>query len=234
MDNLTKIITIITNAFTILGKKVDNLGLLIKNQKPPVIKMDAPIINVDLKDIKIPEFPKMPEYPAFPEIPAPIVNIEKADAPIVNVEAPIVNVPPANITVQPTPVEFPKEMAIVDMAKLLEGVNRETEEVNLLKGISNTNPIPIMVVDNKGKQVNHFTSDISFPTSIELRIGKNKVGGSTPLPVAYGFQIPAYDTEIIDASLAPTTTIITYKLAGTTVKTKTITVVGTLTTITLT
>ena len=49
-----------------------------------------------------------------------------------------------------------------------------------------------------------------------------------------GFQIPAYDTQVIDESLAPTTTTITYKLSGVTVATKTIGVSETTTTISVT
>lgn len=47
------------------------------------------------------------------------------------------------------------------------------------------------------------------------------------------FNIPAYDTQVIDESAAPTTTTITYTLAGVTVAVKTITVSGTTTTITI-
>lgn len=49
-----------------------------------------------------------------------------------------------------------------------------------------------------------------------------------------GFNIPAYDTQEIDESGAPATTIITYKKDGSTVATKTITVSGTTTTINVT
>jgi hypothetical protein len=46
-----------------------------------------------------------------------------------------------------------------------------------------------------------------------------------------GLCIPRHDEEVIDEALAPATTVITYKLAGVTVATKTITVAGTTTTI---
>lgn len=45
--------------------------------------------------------------------------------------------------------------------------------------------------------------------------------------------IPKHDTVVIDESLSPATTVITYKLLGTTVATKTITVSGTTTTVTI-
>lgn len=47
----------------------------------------------------------------------------------------------------------------------------------------------------------------------------------------YRLAEPYHDEEVIDASGAPSNTVITYKLAGVTVGTKTITVDGTTTTI---
>lgn len=47
----------------------------------------------------------------------------------------------------------------------------------------------------------------------------------------WGLKEPYHDEEVIDESAAPTTTVITYKLAGVTVGTKTITVSGSTTTI---
>jgi hypothetical protein len=236
MDTLTKAITIITNAFTILGNKIDKLGSEIKKQKPPIIKMDAPQINVDLSTLKMPEFPPYPEMPhvempVFPEIPAPIVNVP---APIVNVEAPIVNVPPANITLEPAPVTFPDEMKVQGMKELIDAVNQEPEPYpKLLDGISNKNPIPVQMVDSKGRP---FTaSDFGGeggPSTVAIRVGTTPVGDNNPMPVTTdGFAIPMFDTQVIDESAAPTTTTITYSRDGTTVAVKTITVSGTTTTI---
>ena len=52
-------------------------------------------------------------------------------------------------------------------------------------------------------------------------------------PKPWGFKEPYHDQEVIDESLAPTTTVITMKLAGVTVGVKTISVSGTTTTITV-
>lgn len=54
-----------------------------------------------------------------------------------------------------------------------------------------------------------------------------------PQPYPYGMPIPPHDEQVIDESAAPTTTTITYKLAGVTKMVKTITVSGTTTTITV-
>jgi len=216
MDKFT---AIITNGLTLLAKKIDSLVQEVKNQKPPIIKMDAPIIKVDLKDIKIPEFPKMPEYPAFPQIPTPVVNVEapvvNVPAPVVNVEAPIVNVPPANITVEPTPVTFPEIMKVEGMKDLIDGINREPEPYPiLLEGISNKNHIPVQVVDAKGRPLgaNDFGGGSGGPSTVAIRVGTQAVGSDNLLPVTTdGFSIPVFDTQVIDESAAPATTTITYK-----------------------
>lgn len=54
-----------------------------------------------------------------------------------------------------------------------------------------------------------------------------------PQKYPFGMPLPPHDSQSIDASNAPATTIITYSLAGVTVAVKTITVSGTTTTITL-
>jgi len=55
--------------------------------------------------------------------------------------------------------------------------------------------------------------------------------GQQPRP--FRLAEPYHDEEVIDESLAPATVTITYKLAGVTVGTKTITVSGSTTTITV-
>jgi hypothetical protein len=232
---MEKIALLINRGFQILGQKLDNLSSELRNKKSPIINSTISIsedvskgisqaVERSLNKLNIPA-PEItfPKYPDFPEIKIPEIKIPQ----------PIINLPAPEITVNPTAVEFPKEMAIVGMAELLASVSRETQQKGLLEGISTLNPIPMMIVDKKGKQIVNFGADISIPTSIELRIGASKISGSHPLPVAMGFQVPIYDTEIIDTSLAPATTTITYKKSGVVVATKTITVAGTLTTITV-
>lgn len=61
-------------------------------------------------------------------------------------------------------------------------------------------------------------------------VNDGDISKANPLPVVSD-GIPLYDTRIIDESAAPATTVVTYKLAGVTVATKTITISGTTTTI---
>ena len=62
---------------------------------------------------------------SLPEIPAPVVNIP---APVVNVPAPIVNIPETKFPEFP---QFPNEMS--------------------LRGVDNFKPLPVMLMDGKGK-----------------------------------------------------------------------------------
>lgn len=59
--------------FKPLDIKLENILSYLKEVKPPVVNVEAPIVNVEKQD-------------------APIVNVPKPDAPIINVAAPIVNV----------------------------------------------------------------------------------------------------------------------------------------------
>ena len=60
-----------------------------------------------------------------------------------------------------------------------------------------------------------------------MQIGNQKY----PFTDNKSLAVPYHDKQVIDESLAPATTVITYSLAGVDVATKTITVAGTTTTI---
>jgi hypothetical protein len=242
MNELTKIAQIINGGMNQLGRKIDSLAMELRNRKhtDSKISVSIPEIKTDnlekaIKDglntleINIPEqqtpIIKFPEFPKFPKIPAPIVNVPET----------VVNVPPANITVTPTPVTFPDSMKVEGMDKLIEGVNRETEEYNIFDEVNSKKPLPIIVMGKNGKQITDFGGDFTAPSIVAIRVGSEAVGEDNLLPVTTdGFAIPMFDQQIIDEALAPATTIITYKRAGVTVATKTITVSGTTTTITVT
>ena len=239
MDPIVKIAQLLSNAFTILGRKIDTLTAEVRSKRQPDSKMNISIpenvaeaigsaMRESLKGMKLPT-----PHITLPDQKAPVVNIPKMETPIVNVPAPIVNVPPAQITVSPAQVNFPESMKVEGMDKLLEGVNRETPPPPFY--FNSKNPLAVMVVDRKGKQIDDFKSDLTAPSMVSIKVGNTAVGANNPLPVTVdGFSIPKFDTQTIDESLAPATTTITYKLASVTVATKVITVSGTLTTITVT
>jgi hypothetical protein len=190
MEDLEKLAVIINNANKATNRKLDELSDGFRNQKPPVINVSPPQINVAdviVPPINMPEIvmPPFPPYPAFPEIkiPAPIVNIPKQEAPIVNVPAPIVNVPPANITVEPK-IDFPKEIEIKGMKELLKNTGKEQEKLNLFENISSKSPLPIMVIDKTGKQVSDFGGELTAPSMVSLKVGTTPVSSANPLPVS--------------------------------------------------
>ena len=91
------------------------------------------------------------------------------------------------------------------------------------------------LVDRKGKHIEDFASELTSPAMVSIKVGTTAVSETNLFPVTTdGFAIPVFDQQIIDESLAPATTVIQYKKAGVLVATKTISVVGTLTTITIT
>lgn len=235
---MEKIAIIITNSLTLIGRKIDALITEVRNQKPPVINVPEPKFEVkfpEMPEIKIPDFPAFPEYPAFPEIPTPHVEVTVPEIDFSKMPAPVVNVPPANITVEPAKVEFPDKMKIEGMEALLEAVNRPEERESIFEEVNSKSPLSVRIVDNKGRAINDFGGSSGGPSVVGIRVGTTQVDSENPLPVTTdGFAIPSFDTQIIDESLAPGLTTITYKKNGSTVATKTITVVGTLTTIAVT
>jgi len=251
MDNLTKIIQILTNNLNNLGRKFDSLALELRNKKTPPTSISVDIgdnvakgvsdaLKEGLAGLEMPKFegfPPFPEYPAFPEQKAPEVNITipEIKLPVINVPETVVNVPPAQITVQPTPVEFPKEMKVEGMKELIKSVNRETSEPKIFEEVTSKSPLAVMIVDKKGRHIEDFASELTAPSMVSLKVGTTAISETNLLPVTTdGFAIPIFDQQIIDESLAPAVTVIQYKKAGVLVATKTISVVGTLTTITLT
>lgn len=257
-NNITKIAQIINNGLSLLGRKLDTLtNEVIRSNKAPIVNVKTPDVNVDMKDfivpkikvsevvmpdmpeIVMPEFPPFPKYPDFPEIKIPKIEVPPAKVTVnfPEIPTPIVNVPPANITVTPTPVEFPKEMKVEGMDKLIESMTQkeEIEKQNIFEEVNSKSPLAVMIVDKKGKQISEFGGEFSAPSMVSLRVGTTAVGQDNPMPVTVdGFAIPMFDQEVIDETLAPTTTVITYKRSGVTVATKTITVAGAITTITVT
>ena len=249
MQPLTQLVSTITNGLNNLGRKIDTLiNEVIRSNKTPVVNVSPPQVNVDigntvsreisnaikegLEKVEMPKFEKFPEFPVFPEFKEPkvTVNVPAIDISKLKLPTPIVNVSPANITVEPTPVTFPDKINIVGMDKLLESVNRETPAPTF--DFNSKNPLAVMVVDRKGKHIEDFVSELTAPSMVAIRVGTSAVGSTNPLPVTTdGFSIPKFDTQEIDESLAPASTTITYKLASVTVAVKTITVSGTLTTI---
>jgi len=245
MNELTKVATIINNGLNSLGRKIDSLAMELRRKSPPpnisvdigdnVAKGVSDAIRESIQGLEMPKFegfPEFPKYPEFPKIPASIINIPEIKIPTINVPETIVNIPETQITVQPTPVTFPSEMKVIGMEKLIEGVNREDPEKSIFEEVNSKRPLSVQIIDNKGKPITQFGGDMTAPSVVGIKVGTTAVTEDNPLPTTTdGFMIPVFDTQIIDESLAPATTTIQYKKNGVLVATKTIEVLGTLTTI---
>jgi hypothetical protein len=105
--------------------------------------------------------------------------------------------------------------------------------------ITNENPIPVVLTfKNKNYSANTDGANIGGWGVSAVKVWDKT---STPINPAteetlkalQGLQIPVYDTEIVDET-DPTSIVITYKKNGATVATKNITIVGAVTTTTLT
>lgn len=81
------------------------------------------------------------------------------------------------------------------------------------------------------KEIAENTADIEINADT-INLNTDEI--ENKLDKLVGFEIPAYDTQEIDESGAPAVTVITYKKGGVAVATKTITVSGTTTTISVT
>src|SRR3990167_998869 len=123
-NNLTKIAQIIVNGLNQLGRKIDAITAEVRSKKQPPSNVSVSIsedvskgiseaVGRSLDKLKIP----------IPQMNIPEQKVPKIPTPVVNVEAPIINLPPANITVEPTKVEFPKEMKVERMEELIKSVN---------------------------------------------------------------------------------------------------------------
>ncbi len=228
-DDISKLAQIFNNGFNSLGRQITLLTQAINMQKPTppaAVQVKLPDnFKVNVPDINIPIF-------KIPDVKIDTRGMESAikdglgsqKAPVVNVPAPIVNVSPSTM-------DFPEEMEIKGIQELNDKLAELLGQKNPITDINSRKPMAVMVVDKKGDQITNFGGEFSAPNVVGLRIGSTILSSSHPLPVTQGFQIPVYDTEVIDATNAPATTTITYKLAGVTVKTKTISVSGNITTI---
>lgn len=230
MLEIEKLGLLLNGALQALGKKLDLLSSDLKSQKPPVINVQPPevrIDNVNIPEIKLPDYP---QFPAFPDIPAPIVNVPEAKPPIVNVPAPIVNVPPANITVEPAKVEFPKEMEVKGMKELVANSYKEDLPKNIFDEVSSKRPLPIIVMGRNGKQITEFggSGDGGAPAVVGLKnTGTTQINPATEDTLAKipGLSIPIHD-QIVLSYTGDNLTGVVYKLATVTKATLTLSYTG--------
>lgn len=115
-----------------------------------------------------------------------------------------------------------------DDTELLKRISAVTKAINSLSFPVPNYILPFKALDGHATQV-QLTANGKLP--VDLTLDTSTLATEATLQKLQGFQIPIYDTQVIDESASPATTIITYKLANITVATKTITVSGSTTTI---
>ena len=119
------------------------------------------------------------------------------------------------------------------LKNISETLNREPEKSKVFDEVSSKNPLPIMVIGGDGKRVTNFGGELTAPSIVGLRVGTTAVGADNPLPTTVdGFAIPMFDTQVIDETDPDNVTIV-YKRSGVIVATKTISISGSVTTITV-
>ena len=133
-----------------------------------------------------------------------------------------------------------------EMMKILERPKDHSEikkVQELLRPLSKTEDMAVIaeylqkLIDKPQAEFPEFEFNKEGRLKVEVdKVGGGGGGSSVTVDNLYktGFSIPPYDTEVIDESGAPATTVITYSKNGSTVATKTITVSGTTTTISVT
>jgi hypothetical protein len=125
-------------------------------------------------EVNVPEFKDFPEI-KLPEIKIPEIKIPKIEIP--KIPEPKITIKP-NITVEPTPVKFPKEMEVKGLGKIVDAINDKSPR----EGISKGDPLPIMVVDSRGNQINEFGGSFSAPNIVGIKIGDKVLSYDNPIP----------------------------------------------------
>jgi len=233
-DDPSKIIKFISNAFTILGNKLDKILNTIK-KKETIVNVEAPIvepnITVEPTPVKFPDTMKIEKFEDLlakisekPEIKededlkevkdllGDVIETIKKNKPVVNVaapkvevEAPIVNVEPTPITVEPTPVEIPKEMSVEGLTQLIDLVANKS--FNIFDEVSSKRTLPVSVMVN-GQEMKRgdFGGSFTGPSVVGLKNNASKPALINPATEEKQDDIITAIEEIAEASeIQPTT-----------------------------
>ena len=193
---------------------IAGLTAQMKAQKAPVVKVEAPKVEVTVPDVIVPKIESPVVNVTVPEIKIPPITVPEPKvtvnvpevkippfpAPIVNVEAPIVNVDNVKVT------------GFSELAKSLLASLKALAGKSIHDDVDRLNPIPVIQVDENGNVV------------------KNKGGGGAVMyqggaagPQDEGFGIPKHDERVLGYDGDDKLQTITYKLSGATVATLTLT-----------
>lgn len=150
-----------------LKSEVAKLAKEVKEQKPPVVNVPAPKVEVTVPDVIVPEI-KMPEIKApdikIPEITIPPITVPKPEV-TVNIppikfpkpEKPVVNVEPK------VEVKIPKEFELqgfkAAIKSLLEAINASQRGE---MPYDRDNPLPVILTDKNGEFYKAVMSAVSY------------------------------------------------------------------------
>lgn len=114
-----------------------------KKQKPPVVNVPAPVVNVEapkIPDINVPEV-------KIPEIKIPKIEVPKVEVKIPEIKIPKITVPKPEVTVQApeVTVNIPDRMKVEGMDELLA-----KENYSVWNEVSNMKPVPVILTDSDG------------------------------------------------------------------------------------
>lgn len=202
------------NQQAITNEHLDALHTLSGELNDKIDKLNKGLTDHKI-EVNVPEFKDFPEI-KLPEIKIPEIKIPKIEVP--KIPEPKVTVKP-NITVEPTPVKFPKEMEVKGLNKIIEAI---PDPYSIRDEVSRTEPLPIMVMDAQGRQITDFGGSFSAPNIVGIKIGNEVLSGDTPIPTTSAMNIPAYDEQVIGYTAGELTSV-TYKKGGVTVATLTLT-----------
>jgi hypothetical protein len=228
---------------------LDEIKLHLRNELSAVVKAIKAIdIPEPTKEVKVSNFPASEKHPEaikvtnLSELGTLLTDlIQSVNSlnvnPVVNVPAPIVNLAPQEAPVVNIPQALPP-IVDLDLSSLLSALkplgllSRDPNKpitVRMSDGRSFIDAIASVLKDN-GERLATVVSTSYGLTKEEYVSAQRNLNAENFYKK--GMEIPYHNEQVIDTSVAGTTTI-TYKLDGTTVATKTIVVDGTTTTITV-
>jgi hypothetical protein len=149
------------NQQAITNEHLDALHTLSGELNDKIDKLNKGLTDHKI-EVNVPEFKDFPEI-KLPEIKIPEIKIPKIEIP--KIPEPKITVKP-NITVEPTPVKFPKEMEIKDLKKVIDAI---PDPYSIRDEVSKGDPLPIMVVDAQGRQIVDFGGSFSAPNIVGIK-----------------------------------------------------------------
>lgn len=132
-----------------IAKSIDTLSQTMKDQKTPEVNVPAPIVNVTVPDVVVPEI-QIPEI----VIPPPIVTVEVPDVIVPEIKIPEITIPAPIVNVPAPIVNIPDEMEVKGFkawaTKILDAIKSITP-YSIHNEATYENPVKVILIDKKGR-----------------------------------------------------------------------------------